>query len=68
MFNYEVIDKINDIAIYNGTSKKSLVDELFDYIEYQNHIDEEAITDEQIRNLDQEALEKIGIKLYINKW
>lgn len=68
MLNYEAYDEINDMDIYYGSSESSLVQELIEYIEYQNHIDENAITEEEIKKLDQDALKKVGIKLYINKW
>ncbi|MCY9738170.1 hypothetical protein M5X17_31245 [Paenibacillus alvei] len=68
MLNYEAYDEINDMGIYYGSSESSLIRELIEYIEYQNHIDEDAITEEEIKKLDQDALKKVGIKLYINKW
>jgi hypothetical protein len=66
--NYEAYDEIKDVEIYNGTSRDSLIEELTDYINFQNHIDEELITETEIENLDNKALKRLGIVLHINKW
>lgn len=66
--NYEAYDEIKDVEIYSGTSESALIQELSDYIEYQNHIDENQISDEEIKTLDQKSLKKIGIKLFMNRW
>lgn len=64
---YEAFDLTKEYCIYNGASKSSLLSELNDYILYQNHIDEDLISLESIKTLNQEELIKIGIKLYINE-
>ncbi|MDR4315042.1 Uncharacterised protein [Niallia circulans] len=66
MKNYEAWDIENNFSIYNGGHINSLINELMDYIEYQNHIDEELISEEEIRNLDSKALKKVGIKIFVN--
>ncbi|WCF11666.1 hypothetical protein NDS46_30430 (plasmid) [Paenibacillus thiaminolyticus] len=68
MMNYEAHDEVNDVEIYNGANQSDLIMELSDYIQYQNHINESDITDEEIKNLDREALKRIGIMLFINRW
>lgn len=61
--NYEAW--YNDVQIYNGSSKREMIYELLDFIEHDNRIDETLISEEEIKELDEEALEKVGIKLYI---
>ena len=64
--NYEAW--YDEILIYSGASKKAMVDELLDFVEYRNDIDESGIDESEIKALDIEALSVIGIKVYINKY
>jgi hypothetical protein len=66
MRNYEAWDKENDFCIYNGGHKSALIDEISEYIEYQNHIDEGLISEDEIKNLDTQALRKVGSEIFIN--
>ena len=66
MTNYEAW--CGEEQIYNGLSKQDMINELYDYIMYQNHIDETQITEDEIYNLDEKALDGLGIKLYFAKW
>lgn len=66
MGTYEAWDTQNDVCIYNGGHKSDLIVEITDYIEYQNHIDENLIHDDQIKKLDDKALKKVGITIFIN--
>lgn len=61
--NYEAW--YNEEQIYNGTSKKEMINELHDFIEYRNEIDENDITENEINELNKEALSRVGIKIYI---
>lgn len=65
--NYEAYDIVKDECICSTTQKLLLIDDLKNYIEYRNHIDEDLITDEEIEELNTQALRKIGIKIYMNK-
>lgn len=65
--NYESWDIVNEVCIYNGTSKGELITEVADYIYFQNHINEYLVDEEAIRELDSQQLEAVGIKVYFNK-
>ncbi|WP_137743291.1 hypothetical protein [Robertmurraya siralis] len=68
MLNYEAYDLIKGETICSTGNKSSLIIELKYYIEYQNHIDEYLISMEDIEELNEQALRKVGIKLYVCKW
>lgn len=65
MTHYEAWDTTKDYCIFYGSHESSLILELGDYIEYQNHIDDTLISDMEIKTLDREALNRLGIKIYI---
>ena len=64
--NYEAYDKVNDVCIYSGKHQSSMVIELEEYINGQNHINEDLISEIEIKTLNERALKKIGIAIYIN--
>lgn len=64
--NYEAYDEIKDTIIYYGTSKSALINELLEYVKYQNHINEVDISEDDIRDLNEVSLKKLGIVLYTN--
>ncbi|MBM7111347.1 hypothetical protein [Brevibacillus laterosporus] len=48
MMNYEAYCETKDVVIYYGAWKSALIQELADYIVYQNHINENDISEEEI--------------------
>lgn len=61
MFNYEAWNIDTDEQIYNGTSKKEMINELLDFT-MNLEIDKEDVI-----NINEERLHNIGIKIYKTK-
>lgn len=67
MFNiYEAWDEEKDYCIYSGSSKNDMIYLMHEYIEGQNHINEDLISNNSINNLDNKELRKVGIKVFVH--
>lgn len=67
LVQYEAWDVRENIMIYQGASKKEMINAIADHIYFSNHINEMMIEEEIVTELDEERLNSIGIKLYQNR-
>lgn len=54
--------------LYNGRSKSEMIKEILDFVNGISHYSFDHITEEQIKRLDEKALNSVGIKIFIAKW
>lgn len=66
MINYEAW--YGDEQIYNGTSESEMINEILDFVEGRKFYTFDNITEDEIRSLDEKALNSVGIKLYFANW
>lgn len=67
VFIYEAVDTCNNVCIYNGGHKSSLIEELLEYIEYQNDIDQNSISIQDVQSLNKSALKRLSIEIFTNE-